>query len=651
VGMASGWARKRIPRRAWWPVGLLLLMLAGARAMGRGSGVAPWLERAIELAGQMEETGVGFLTSLPPLADPRLGPATLLSWIGMAPEAILLLFQLLAGLSAAAALLVLGSRASGRWNPRWGAYLMAVSPLIILAVFRADPHLLLGLLFLLLGSRTAGRALQVVLLAWGLSWSPWAWAFLWLPAAGSLLSPRSDRRWDGPVLMAVSVVLMWLLNPAALMQPAAWAAGLLREARVSGLLGSGTPMGLDSGWWPLLGTVHGAGLILLLASAAGWPARLRGGDLRPLAVVAMVWLGSRSGFAGDIAPLIALPWACGQIGAVAGSLAGARGFRRHLAPGLLGLAIAGLLFEGVRRLPAVAHPGEVRSQVADYLEETLPAGSLVLHDVDFPPPPKSELVYCALPFHATLPDQYRGAYWWGWFQSVSAFVASERLVVRYVQDHDRSEAVIRFYAGAVGAALSERTFGAAAGRRLRLMQFAPDHGEPLAPQWRTKLAAGVEGALPEEFVAALGGALAQAGMSGAAVELLEEAQTAGYRGLGIYLNLANAQLALGRIHEAGRVLDEGAGLHPHSPELLYNLGLVLTRAGLWDRAVRTLLRVQRAWPRSGAVCYLLGMSLAHTGRPDAAAEQLERALRLDPDLPERPQIEELLASLRGAVGE
>ncbi len=662
-------------KRWWrWPVAgwvLYALIMTAAVVTGRGGGDPPWLGRALELAGAMRERGVDFLGMLPALSDPRLGPATILAYLGLSPDAIRPIFQLLAALCAVAAIGWLGrtarprpvagdrpgpdSGSNGKASAGWGTLLLAAAPLTTLAALRADPHLALGLVFLGLGSNQVlrsnwGRGALVLLLAWGLSWSPWAWLFLWLPLTGTLMR-SGGRRLEGPALMLISAVLVWLLHPAALMRPGDWVAGLLREMRVSGLGPVGMPMGLEAGWWPLVGSVHVVGLALLVAAAATWPARLRAGDFRPLAAVAAVVVGLRSGFVGDVAQLIVLPWACAEIGAVLGRLrAGAR-MPAYLAPALGTLAVGLLLIEDVQRLPAAERVADLRAEVIAHLEASMPAGSLVLHDAAFTPPKETELVYLELPFHAARPDQYRAAYWPGWYHKARALVTSEQLLVRFLRDPTKSEHVIAFYADRVERAVKERTFGEQVGRRIRVLSFEPDPGEALGPGWRGRLAAGQKGGLPAGFPANLGGVLVHTGEPGAAADLLEESLAAGFRGEGVYLNLSNAYLALDRVYEAGRVLDEGGQAHPQSTELTYNLGIVLTRTGMWDRAVRTLLRVQREWPDSAPVSYLLGLSLANSGRSSAAIEQLERALALDPRGPERPQIEELLSTLRKSVGE
>lgn len=645
------------PARAWGPVAVFLLLWVAAYSTGRGGGDAPWAEQAVRLAEEAHSRGVGFFELLSPEADPRLGPALLLARLGVPASGLRLLMQLLAVVVVSGGLLFLGRARTRERGDGLGAYLLAVSPLSILAAMRADPHLGLGLAFLLLLRDGPPRWLQILLLSWGLSWSPWAWAALLVVPLGSLLGPPAVRP-RGPITMMLALVLMWFLNPMALLHPVTWFQGMLREASVSGLLGSDTLMGLRPGWWPVLGSLHWAGLALLLGAALSWPARMRSGDLRPIVLISLILLGLRGGFVGDVPQLILLPWAAGESGRFVGTirerLLGGRGGRTTARVAQTLLVLIPMLFllrVDADRIPIRGEEIEPNEKIAAWLEEELEPGSRVLYDAGFMPPSESRLVYLPMPYHAIEPERYRGAYWWGWFRSFRAFVASERLVVRYLREQENSPTVIRFYAERSGEAETEKTFGTQAGRRTRVLLFTPDPKGEFADGWRHRLAAGERSGLPGEFLASLGASLVRSGRPGAAAELLEEALSAGYREVGIYINLANAQLALERTFEAGRLLDEAMGLHPESIELQYNLGMVLVRAKLWDRALRTLLRVQRAWPRSGSVAYLIGLSLANEGRPEAAREQLARALDLGVTGAEREHAAQLLQTVSGQVGE
>ena len=646
-----------LPARAWAPVAVFLLLWAAAQFAGRGGDGGAWADQAVRLAQEAQSKGLRFFDLLSPEADPRLGAALVLARLGVPAAGLRLVMQLLAALVVSGGLLFLGRARTRERGDGLGAFLVAVSPVTLLAALRADPHLGLGLAFLLLLRDGAPRWLQILLLSWGLSWSPWAWAGLLVIPLGSLLSARGHRS-RGPIVMLLAAMLMWFLNPMALLHPIAWFQGMLQEARLSGLLGGDTLMGLRPGWWPAEGSLHWAGLVLLLGGALSWPGRMRAGNLRPLVLIVLALLGMRGGFVGDVPQLILLPWAAGEIGRFVGVAGGwvlrQRGNRATATVVQVLLVLIPMVFllrVGAQRIPMPEAGIEPEQDVAAWLEAELEPGSRVLHDAGFTPPASSRLVYLPLPYHAVEPERYRGAYWRGWFQSFRAFVASERLVVRYLREERNSPSVIRFYAERTGEARTERTFGTQAGRRTRVLLFTPDPDLAFADGWRHRIAGGQASGLPGEFLAGLGASLVRSERPGAAAELLEEAISAGYRDLGVYINLANAQLALERTFEAGRVLDEARRHHPESIELQYNLGMVLVRAKLWDRALRTLLRVQQAWPRSASVAYLIGLTLANEGRLEAAREQLTRALDLGLAGAEREHAAQLLQTAGGQVGE
>ncbi|MCK4303998.1 MAG: tetratricopeptide repeat protein, partial [Candidatus Eisenbacteria sp.] len=467
----------------------------------------------------------------------------------------------------------------------------------------------------------------------------------------ALWAPRRRGR-SGPVqgaaVLILSLAALWVLNPLSLMDPGGWFSGMIREAHVQRLLSTQAPIGVQRGLYPITQGLHIPGLILLIVAGARWAAQCRAGNLAPLVSLVLLLLGVRSGFASDAPLLILMPWAACEVGQGWGVIAAAISKRlQHawflrLLPLLL---ILPLLAVTAGRWETPSREAAGRASAVAWLEENLAPGSLVVHDAAFAAPDSSRLIWLGVPFHSTHPAIYRGTYWTGWYRAARAVVISERLVMRFLRQPREGREMLDFYTHLTETADADRAFGRPAGRRTRVLLFSPEKGAALGEAWRERVAAGAASGLPGVFLGSLGAALTQAGRAGAATDLLEESLSAGYENVGIWMNLANAHLAFGRTMEAGRVLDEACTQHPDSWQLQYNLGLILTRAGLWERAVRTLARLQREWPRSASVAYLLGLSLANDGRPEAARRQLERALELDVDLPERERAEELLELL------
>jgi Flp pilus assembly protein TadD len=630
------------------PLALFGALAAVAWFAGAVASQPDWLLAAAAHARASRELGQHLLRGLDPAVDPRLMPAAVLLRLGLRPEIVLALVRLVGLLIGAAAVMSLIRGCERRGPAPWaGAFWLAVSALWIEAALQGDPHVALGLSFLLVSRGTAPAWLLAAATAWCLGWSPWAWVALPPVLLGTLLD-RSRARWRGPAILLVALAGLWIVHPLALLDPAGWWAGMWRAIHSDALWGSGPGVGLKRSLLPLTGSLHVSGLLLMLLAARGWARRCRSGDLAPVTVLAVLLLALRGSFASVTPVLMLLPWGAGEVG---------RGWRTlteawlrprvRWAAAVLLIALltpAVVVLAGRWQRPALQRtaPAEVTELLARYL----PPGSLVVHDVGFTPPDSSGLVWLALPFHARDPALYAGAYWDGWFRAAAAFVVSEDLVVRLVRDPERCGAMVQFYVQLTETAREEQTLGGAPGHRTRVLVREPA-ADALGAGWRERLTAGAGRDLPGEFVAALGAGLTGSGRAGDTVQLLEQALTAGYRDLGVYLNLAEAHLKLDRVMPAGRVLDEAHRLYPDSPEVSYNLALALTQAGLWDRAIRTLAQVQRQWPRSAQVCYLLGVALHNQQQPAAARTQLERALELDPDLPQREAVLALLAELGG----
>ncbi len=629
------------------PVALFALLALITWLVGGVDRAPAFLAPALGHAREVRELGEPFLRGGAPAADPRVLPAAGLLILGLPAGGVVLVVRL-AGLllgATAVALLARDSRAQGS-TLGVGALWLAVSSLWIESVLACEPYVVLGLAFLLLSRRAGPVWVQVLAAAWSLAWYPWAWIIVPPLLLGGLLD-ASRPRWRGAAILLVSLAALWILNPNALLDPGGWLADMRAAAQGTGAWGGhGGGFGLRRSLLPLTGSLHVAGVLLVLAAAPGWAGRCRSGDLSPLVALGVLALAARGAFASLAPILILLPWGAGEAGRGWSVLTRAlhRPGLRRLGWVLLAMLLlpSAAVLAGRWQRPAVAGPGA--DEVAHALALRLRPGSLVVHDAGFAPPDSSRLVWLGLPFHARDPALYAGAYWPGWYRAASAFVVSEDLVMRFVRTPERSAAMVQFYTQLAEGGGEEVMVGASPGHRTRILLRQPESPR-LGAGWRERVNAGVGGDLPGAFVASLGAALAAAGGAGDCVELLEHALAAGYTEVGIYLNLASAQLELGQVMQAGRVLDEAHRRYPESPEVLYNLGLALSRAELWNRAARTFARVQQQWPRSAQVSYLLGVALANDGQPAAAARQIRQALDFDPGLPQRAAALELLERL------
>ncbi|MCK5641377.1 MAG: hypothetical protein KAJ19_11285, partial [Gammaproteobacteria bacterium] len=227
-----------------------------------------------------------------------MGPAALLLIAG-APEGMIVPSARLAGILVAALSLLVVARCGSfpEAGRSAGAWFLAASPLWIEAALGAEAHLLVGLVFLVLSRGLLPLWLRVALLGWVLGWSPWAWvSVLLLPAA---------KRLRGVSVVLPALVALWILNPPALLQPEAWISGMLRQAQLQGIWSSEAHFGIRQGLYPITGTLHVPGLILVALAARGWARRSRAGDLAPCICLLVLLLGLRSGYTSP-APLLIL---------------------------------------------------------------------------------------------------------------------------------------------------------------------------------------------------------------------------------------------------------------------------------------------------------------------------------------------------------
>lgn len=647
-------------RTAWALVAVLTLAawmlasgyFAGTNPLGRvaRAGELPaWLERATDVAHEMRANGRSFLGALEPLEDPRVAPAALLLARGVAAPDVALLFGL-AALGIALLGIALVARLPGEADgiASAGAVLIASSLLWLQAMGEADPGLLLGVAFLWISRRGRPFWLVSLALAWGLGCSPWAWVTLLPLVLGRALLDARARR--STLAAAVTgVVLAFALNPPALLHPLAWLRAMHWEASLSSLGTSQASFGARPALGPILGSLHIPGALLLAINAIGWPGRVRAGELSPLVFAAVILLGLPSGFASPAPLLILLPWAACEAGggmARAVRWARARGRWRSLVGlAVVAVAVAPLLAHALTR-PAVRAATVPAAELDAWLRSRVPQHALVAHDLGFAPPDTSSLLYIAIPFHSIEPEMHRGAYWMGWYEACDAIVVSERMVARFLRHSEDYADIIRFYLDVRDRARAEQLFGERAGARIHAIILARAGSEPLGAGWHERVQRGPASGLQGSFLANLGGKLVQAGRAATGAQLLEAALASGYGEVGIYLNLANAELALDRPLEAGRWLDRALVAYPDSPEVRYNLGIVLTRVGYWERAIAVLTPLRQQWPKSAAVTHLLGVALANSGHPAAALALLEEVLALDPGFPQREAVLRQIETLR-----
>ncbi len=631
------------------PVIVFLFLSAMLCLSGKIVATPGWFLDAVSHAETVNSKGVGWFASLPALCDPRLFFSSLFLVTGLSDLAALSIIRLWAILCGASAVYLLSRQYAGRIGfDRFAAWFLAVAPIWVSGAARGDAYVVLGFLFLALTRLSLPFWLRLLAISWSLSWSNWAWVSL-LPLLLDKSSARPGQKWIAIGSIFLAIILMWVISPTALTHPGDWFSEIVHQITSDGFWSGGAHVGTSSGLWPITGTVHFAGMILILIAVYHWTTRVRNGSITPVIFCLVLALGSRSSYAADSVLLLMLPFAASELGLGWGRC---REFvlRKIGRPGLailLVLLLIPQIMSCYRITPPPVQEEAHQLDAAAWLEQQLPAGSLVAHDMGFTPPAESDLVWFSLPFNALEPQMHSAAHWPGWFQSVAAFVISERLVIRFLKDSYNCRLLLDFYKQITSLASSDTPFGVSVEKRSRVLLMTPDQDNPLRHGWRQHIALGPDTGLTGDFVANLGSALSASGNTEIAITFLEEAISAGYQNIGIHITLAAAFREIGRLNEAGRILDDGYRKFSDSPELMFDLALVLVEGERWKRAAAILARLHLIWPKSVKVSLLLGFAMLNDNHPLAAQKQLEKTLTLEPTAEQRSEINRLLDGMAG----
>jgi lipoprotein NlpI len=82
-------------------------------------------------------------------------------------------------------------------------------------------------------------------------------------------------------------------------------------------------------------------------------------------------------------------------------------------------------------------------------------------------------------------------------------------------------------------------------------------------------------------------------------------------------------------------------------EAHYQLGLVLAKRQEWAAAATEFDRVTEINPSNAYAHYYDGLMQYRAGRPDRMANHFEQFLKLAPDAPERPEVTQIMKTVRG----
>ena len=99
----------------------------------------------------------------------------------------------------------------------------------------------------------------------------------------------------------------------------------------------------------------------------------------------------------------------------------------------------------------------------------------------------------------------------------------------------------------------------------------------------------------------------------------------------------------GALASAREAVSRAAGL----PEAHYQLGLVLAKREDWRGAADAFERASTLNPALAYAHYYGGLMEYRAGRPDRMANHFEAFLRLAPEAPERPEVLQIMRTVRG----
>jgi tetratricopeptide (TPR) repeat protein len=115
-----------------------------------------------------------------------------------------------------------------------------------------------------------------------------------------------------------------------------------------------------------------------------------------------------------------------------------------------------------------------------------------------------------------------------------------------------------------------------------------------------------------------------------------------------HLGLAACQARAGRAGAAIDTLRNGAAIEPGNPVVLANIGLLESGLGRFDAAIGNLRAALAIDADFHEARFNLALTLARAGRRQEAADAAADLLaRLPPGAPQRPEVERLIAVLRG----
>ena len=114
-----------------------------------------------------------------------------------------------------------------------------------------------------------------------------------------------------------------------------------------------------------------------------------------------------------------------------------------------------------------------------------------------------------------------------------------------------------------------------------------------------------------------------------------------------FVGLSAKQLLAGDDEAALNSANQATGADANLAEASYVLGLVLFKRQDWGGAAAAFDRASMLQPTFAHAQYYAGLSHYRANRPDLMAARFERFLKLAPDAPERPEVQQIMRTIRG----
>lgn len=114
-----------------------------------------------------------------------------------------------------------------------------------------------------------------------------------------------------------------------------------------------------------------------------------------------------------------------------------------------------------------------------------------------------------------------------------------------------------------------------------------------------------------------------------------------------FVGLSAKQLLAGDDAAALNSANAATAADANLPEASYALGLVLFKRQDWGGAAAAFDRAAMLQPSFAHAFYYAGLSHYRANRPDLMATRFERFLKLAPDAPERPEVQQIMKTIRG----